>query len=498
MSQRPELPVHLGWRLQDPGPAPRSRHLDDVPSSCDAAIQQRWRQTVEADEGRLRRQHAQAPLWYPVISQDIGPVVPLYGGSARTRIGAVVTVVGTLFQRGTRKIVLLDVENSGLVDRLQSAKNLRWGGAVRILSPRGSDLDVLKAVTVSDLASLVVDVLPADSPFEAGRVKQRLMDIAKAINEPKSLERLQQAVRFALTGQPPRGANFRPDEEDRLLDYHSVEVQNRRDLEHTLDRLADDLSLIAQYGPRPGGVNPVTFGSSNQACTVLTVDDSTGMQDFRIGKELLTRYLAREKQRRSGRNAPPSPLLVLGASELAPETLTSLVRSAERDNFPLLLFFDRLAEGPGKALLGTGGQANAVFFNLGSPEDRQRAAEFLGREFKFVVNGHTITQGSSEEWSSTTTIGSDATTSRAWTFGAGFGSTVTRGISQSRSQATVSGGGINYSAAQSTQRVHEFVVEPDEFKRIPDYAALVIQGDEAVLTFCDPGIRRNPLAIAYP
>jgi len=53
-----------------------------------------------------------------------------------------------------------------------------------------------------------------------------------------------------------------------------------------------------------------------------------------------------------------------------------------------------------------------------------------------------------------------------------------------------------YSSSQG--RVHEFVLEPDEFKRIPEGAALVINGDEVTLTFCDPKIRRLPVTVPFP
>jgi hypothetical protein len=134
------------------------------------------------------------------------------------------------------------------------------GGRVRnivVSRSRGSNFDAFKSVAVDDLASLIVDVLHAGvdpaSLREAGRVKQRLLEVAAHLDEePKTLPRLRQAVRFALTGQPPAGASYTPDEETRLLDYHNVDVRNRRDLADSLDKLADDLSTLAAFGPAAG------------------------------------------------------------------------------------------------------------------------------------------------------------------------------------------------------------------------------------------------------
>lgn len=169
------------------------------------------------------------------------------------------TIVESLAAAGVRQVRLLDAENGLLLGRLQAAR-LPWGGRVRnivVSRSRGSNFDAFKSVAVDDLASLIVDVLHAGvdpaSLREAGRVKQRLLEVAAHLDEePKTLPRLRQAVRFALTGQPPAGASYTPDEETRLLDYHNVDVRNRRDLADSLDKLADDLSTLAAFGPAAG------------------------------------------------------------------------------------------------------------------------------------------------------------------------------------------------------------------------------------------------------
>lgn len=498
--------AHVGWRLHDPGPSPHSSLLDQVPWSSDSVEylrrHQAWRRAVEADEARLARAHEHAKIWYPVTLQSSSWVVPLYGGSARTRIAAVATLVESYAAAGIARVRLVDLENSGALAQFESAP-LRWAGVAGLLSCRGSDMDVFQAVTLDDLAGLVIDVLHAGSDTaalrEAGRVKQRLLDVAKRIDEPRSLNRLQDAVRCALTGQPPVGSAFTTAEQSSLLDYHNVDVTKRRDLADSLDKLADDLATLAQYAAA-SSAHPRAFGSGRQILALLAADASTGLQDYLLGRELLARYVARQAQQGAlgGAQRGGSALMILGADHLSVDVLRGLTAAAERHGVHLLLFFDRLAEGPGAQLLGVGGSPRAVVFALSHPADTQRAAEFLGRDYKFVVNGQTITEGTSAEWSTASSLGIDQSTTRSWNFGQGFGSSVSRGMSRSQQQTSTSGGGTSSSTATSTGRVHEFVVEPEEFTRLPDGAALVIQGDEVVLTFCDPAIRRRPATAALP
>jgi hypothetical protein len=301
------------------------------------------------------------------------------------------------------------------------------------------------------------------------------------------------------------------DDRSQLLALHD---QWRRDVEADSRRLAARHATAKIWFPvvRPQNRPVVPFygGSpSTWAAALGTVTSSlvaTGYDRIRIvnlsRQDVLQRFLGAKRLRWSGIGvavsaAGPEAVLVMGADHLAPEVLNSLTGSAHRNGLQLLLFFERLT-GPGEQLLGAAGSPYAVFLTLSNPDDAEKAAAFIGREYTFVVNGYSVADGSSEEWSTGRQVGTDQTTTRSWNFGQGFGSSVARGLSRSNSLTSTSGGGRSKTTTLSLGRVHEYVLEPEELMRLPDRAMLVIERDQATLAFCDPAIAALPVTVGHP
>jgi hypothetical protein len=504
------MPVHappppaIGWHIRDPGPPPHSPLLDSVPWSDDRsqllALHDQWRRDVEADSRRLAARHATAKIWFPVVRPQNRPVVPFYGGSPSTWAAALGTVTSSLVATGYDRIRIVNLSRQDVLQRFLGAKRLRWSGIGVAVSAAGSELDVFRSATVDDLAGLIVDVLRPtpdhQGRLEAGRDKQKLLEIAGLLETPKTLQRLSDAVGLALTGRSRSNSSFSTAEQTALLDYHVVQVKQRRQLADSLDRLQHDLSMLRQFERDPGRAGR-TFGSGRRRVTALSVEATGSIADFEIGREILSRFVARQASRAAPPAAGPEAVLVMGADHLAPEVLNSLTGSAHRNGLQLLLFFERLT-GPGEQLLGAAGSPYAVFLTLSNPDDAEKAAAFIGREYTFVVNGYSVADGSSEEWSTGRQVGTDQTTTRSWNFGQGFGSSVARGLSRSNSLTSTSGGGRSKTTTLSLGRVHEYVLEPEELMRLPDRAMLVIERDQATLAFCDPAIAALPVTVGHP
>ena len=185
-------------------------------------------------------------------------------------------------------------------------------------------------------------------------------------------------------------------------------------------------------------------------------------------------------------------------------------------------------------MLGGGAVA---FMRLGNHEDASRAADFIGRDYKFVLSqitknvggneSHTDTDsegtgdsdsislsrsiGTSTNWGNTRSSGvthsgggpfglfPDRSTNRgdSRTRGGGTNETDTRGVSRSTSRnwsrAYAYATGTNWSDADTTQRVYEYAVEPVTLQHLPDHALLLVEtrpegGRKLTPVECDPAI----------
>ncbi|MFD0853922.1 hypothetical protein ACFQ07_16915, partial [Actinomadura adrarensis] len=195
--------------------------------------------------------------------------------------------------------------------------------------------------------------------------------------------------------------------------------------------------------------------------------------------------------------------------------------------------FRRLRETSAE-LIGGGAVA---FMRLGNNEDATRAADFIGREYRFVLSQITKSVGGNESHTHSDTTGegtSDSTsTSRTTGSSTNWGTSRSSGVTYSggemfglfpdRSTNTSRGSnrggshsvsdttgtststsrnwsstysfaeGTNWSDADSTQRVYEYVIEPVTLQHLPDHALLLVEsapGGGRTLTpvECDPAI----------
>lgn len=203
-------------------------------------------------------------------------------------------------------------------------------------------------------------------------------------------------------------------------------------------------------------------------------------------------------------------LIVAGAELLSPEVLRDLTASAQRLDKQLVLLFSEDSD-DAQRMLGHAGSGYAVFLRLANPNLAEAAARFLGKQYTFVVNGVSIADGRTREWSdsfgttqsSTKTRGTSSSSTSGSSggtlnFGRSFGTNVSRSFANGSSQTSTSGGGTNHTVTTNQGRVHEFVVEPEVFQRLDEFVMLVVVDNAVVLANCDYRIRKQPSTSAMP
>jgi hypothetical protein len=162
-------------------------------------------------------------------------------------------------------------------------------------------------------------------------------------------------------------------------------------------------------------------------------------------------------------------------------------------------------------LLGSGGAV--IFMRLGNAKEAMHAAEFIGREHKFVL--HQLTRSTGESVTHTTTdsvtdaTGTSTSTTRSdllrtflpipLTDSYTSGRSGSRAWGQSRSLAT----GTTTGGSSGQQRVYELAVEPTTLQTLPQTAVVFVdhearRGPRARLGDCNPDIVTLPNVSAEP
>lgn len=515
----PVLPMLcLGWHAVDPGPPPVSPLLDAPPVADPRDIvaeHRRWRDAVERDERRLSAIHAQAPVWHPVVTSGREPVVPVFGGTPATLDHLVANLVIGADETGFERVRIVNLLRWDVLATLRrlAARARRLSVRFDVVTSRGSSLDLFATTTPDEVAGLVVDALrtapDGTGRRDASRDKQELLKVASMLDQPVTLERLRDALDVALTGGAvtPIASAFSPKERRDLRDFHASVVRQRTS---TADRLSDlhaDLRELASYARSPS-LRPERLGTGPQRVRVVEVGGGA-LHEVEVAREVLARAAARAFD---DATAPvvAEMLVVVGAETLAAEVLDSLVAAAHRLGRQLVLLFTEIA-GQAERALGRAGAGVAVFLRLPSYGAATVASDHLGREFTFVVNGVSIAEGETTEWSeaygtstsrsrgrSYETGGSAGFTGAALSFGRSFGSSVSSTLTTGSSQTSTAGATASRTVTVSHGRVHEHVVEPEVFQQLEEDVMVVVVGRTVVLASCDYRIRRLPITSPQP
>jgi hypothetical protein len=159
------------------------------------------------------------------------------------------------------------------------------------------------------------------------------------------------------------------------------------------------------------------------------------------------------------------------------------------------------------------GGGAAGFMRLGNHQEAARAADFIGRQHRFVLSEVTVSLGGDETHTTEASEGygeSESDTIKVGTAagwlkragGAGLAGLMqeggpTRTTNRTWSAAYARAAGTNWSNAESSKRVYEYAVEPSTLQHLPDYAMLLVSSRPAGGHWLAP-VECNPEIVTLP
>lgn len=422
---------------------------------------------------------------------------------------ALLTVFGASLLSTRRPLSVVDLSGEAVSRELLRIAAEHGKSVDLLLIPNElADSDLLVGMAPRELVDILVESIYARSDegsrFDRSMDDRVLHGIGTALGDDVSLARIAASLRV-LMGEPGDVSALSPDERRHIADELFGDEFRRHAYGH-LRRLESFIYPLIGLGnrqdPRP---------AADLSCLALATDGPN------VRNELLNDLIVQCLIRRIAQGAAgPSSLVIAGADEIARRHLERLSDLCERREVRLVLLFRHLR---GAAVQAIGGGGAVGFMRLGNHEEARQAADFIGREHRFLVTQVTRTLGGSE----THTVGETegGSESRGFTVGRGKGLSragllglggvsrnwsrnesrswnVTRNWSQTRSVAD----GVNWSEATSEQRVYEYAVEPRTLQDLPDYAMIVVrrQGDgtDVVPVECNPDLISLPRLSMQP
>ncbi|MFI0407800.1 hypothetical protein [Actinomadura sp. 3N508] len=438
---------------------------------------------------------------------------------------ALLTTYGTS-TLAVQPLLVLDLSREVVCRELIELSQEAWMGVdAQQLPSRQASSSIMTDLSPQDLVDAIVESMHGGTP-DAARAERSMDDriltkVCDALGDDVTLARIAAALR-ALMGEPDDGDALTRDERRRIAS-ELFTVEYRRQAHANLSRIESYVHPLESLGTQPAKTGPGYL-------TCIALDS----QARNVRSELLTDLIVQWVTHRitASRDSTPA-LVVAGADELARRHLERLSDACERRGVPLTLLFRRLRETSAEMI---GGGAVA-FMRLGNHEDATRAADFIGREHRFVLSQITKNIGGNESHTSTGTEGEGDSetlstsrttgTSRNWGTSRSSGTSYSGGEmfglfpdrSTSRQRGSNRGGstsssdtegtatstsrnwsaayayaaGTNWSDADTTQRVYEYAVEPVTLQHLPDHALLLVEsapGGGRTLTpvECDPSI----------
>lgn len=465
------------------------------------AAHHRWRAAVEADEDRMLQASFSGPLWHAIPLPDDVHVIPVYGGTESAIEQVVTTLVTSGLEAGMANSRIVNLSGWSLTKSLKKQMSTAKKNRAQFerIGPRGSTVNLFGNPNTSGLIALLVDALRISADRGAGRQtqqeRQELGGVVRQLRGQITLHRIIDAVDVAL-GSTTTPVSLTVDEVRDLRDYFAGTVSQRR---ATADRLTDlhvDLQVLRSFGQDPSR-SPEVAGAGKLTIRWFDVEPGNSADESELGRQLAARAVLQTFSLQS----TDELLVIVGAERLSDEVRDEMVSASQRLGKRLALLYTQINDA-GQRLLGYAGSSVAIFLKMPNPNDATVASEYLGREYKFVVNGISIAEGQTEDWSNAYGTSasqgrsSSTTSSRSSGFGGGafdfnrtVGSSVTRSFERGTSQTRSQGGSSSSTKTTSTGRVQEYVIEPDVFQKMPDDLMMIIGKDTVLVASNQNSIR---------
>ncbi|MBF9130315.1 hypothetical protein I0C86_15320 [Plantactinospora sp. S1510] len=477
-----------------------------------AAEQERHRQALQSWE-RVSRQHtsdaestaraaaaaASGPRWYPVYPASEPIRVDVFGGDPR-RLGwasLLVTAGASLLSAGHR-ITVLDFTGQEVGENLVKVAHAA-GMPTRTLRLDGhevADVQLLSGLDPREIAECLGHALTGRQDGDRREERALAIDLLRrvigSLDGPVLFARMAAGMRVLRQGT---GDGLLSDVEIGRLAAHLGDVDQTEWTTRQLGYLAHQLDLLHE-------VAPASVGSSLWADTRVNLIATEGGRGDR--KEQIDRTLVRlARTAMDGRRWISEFLVVAGADHLGAAELQMLSEHARAAKVRLVLMIDQ-PQGDLEKSAGLGGAV--CFMKLYNHRDASVAAEFIGKEHRFVLNqltrqvGSTFTDGGGDSFAANTSGSGNSKQRRSGTPGR------PTGLSDSRGHAWTGtrnwSNADNVSTSTGSGRVYEFKIDPEQLLGMPETAFVLVdnsgQGRRVILADCNPGLCQLDRVSAVP
>ncbi|BCJ74517.1 hypothetical protein CS0771_40610 [Catellatospora sp. IY07-71] len=444
---------------------------------------------AEAQAAREATRRAAGPLWYPVHPLSEPTRIDVFGGDPhRNGWASLLTTLGASLVAKDQRLTVLDLTGQDVGGNLAQVTRSAGRGA-RLTDLRADGvpgLDLLHGLRSAEVAQTLADALrnqeQGDHRQEWAFTVDALGRAAAALGARLTFARLAAAVQ--VLRQNPAPDLLTADEVGVLVGQ--VGELDRGDWSaRQLMLLQSQLAMLDRLAPATGGGG--TLWSSDQ----VTIVSTAGGHDER--KHLVDRLLVQLAERAMADGRLTGFLIVAGADHLGAAALQRLSSQARSAGVRLLLMIDQ-PQGDLERTAGTGGVV--CLMKMYNHRDAAVAAEFIGREHRFVLHavtrqvGRSFSDGGGDSFAANT--GHSDNTSRR----SGGRPGKDTGLSDSRGHVWTGtrnwSAGESISTSTSSQRVYEFTVDPQEVLNLPETAFFLVDnsghGRQVVLADSNPGI----------
>jgi hypothetical protein len=461
-------------------------------------VHRAWTDAITREEQENHRRFSVAPRWYPITRIEPTRRLDVFGGHPEGWASFMHTAFAGVIPQGVPTTVL-DLTRRDLVRRaLWPDANPAAAPLTLTLPSQLREYDPLVgAQHPGDIAALVTSTENPNDDWARRDIEMGIFRrMADALGDNVTLPRLHAAVTSLLAPDSPMVAKELSVQERRtLLDPNAI-VMLGGDSASYLGRISAALDALVR-GSRPSGSKvkppaPLPFFSADHP-TVIAADPSGDPESRRR----LDNVLAASLMDRIGRSdCRGHLLLVVGADRLSRPVLEGLTAGAQERGIRLVMFFEHL-RGEARELLGRG-VSDTIVMRLGHHDDATTAANFIGKQHRFVVSSITLTVGT--QFGGSDSHGFSVTDSSSYTSAPMGPDSSTSGRS--------TGSNFNYGRTwaetenygETSTRSEEFVARAEDIQRIPTtgfiYVTAVNGRQHVIFGDCHPAIAETPLVAA--
>ncbi|MGH3646299.1 MAG: hypothetical protein ACRDTM_03850 [Micromonosporaceae bacterium] len=441
-----------------------------------------------AEAARAAQRLASGPQWYPVAPVSEPTRVDVFGGDPyRHGWASLLVTLGTsVLPRGER-ITVLDFTGQDVGGGLLQVARAGGWRTRQIGLDLGSDLDLLGGVASRDLAEClawsVIGRADATDRQERALVTDVLRRVIDSLDGAATFGRLAAGVQVLRRGTGDD--RLSADEVTRLVDAHIGDIDQNEWTSRQLRFLGSQLDVLNDVAPGTGQPRPLW---TDDAMSLIA---NEGGRDDR--KELLDRLLVQLARQAMDTRTLGGYVIVAGGDPLGAGPLQLLSEQARLAGVRLILLLDQ-PQGDLERTVGTGGAV--CLMKMYNHRDANLAAELIGRGHRFVLNqatwqvGKSFTDGGGDSFGANTSQGTGSKQRRSGMPGRGQSLNDSRGHAWTgnRSWSTAD----NISTSNSSSRVYEFIVEPQELLGMPETAFILVdssgRGRRVLMADANPGI----------